>query len=124
MNKLIVYLLSIFGCKDNGQDEVPLDGTMRTRLVNMRLRRQRATIVPPVCKGNFLTKLHSVGSPLSLIRETSTKMKARWFFNDEKYLDDFLPQHNPFIASYYASMQLCARTGNALDQLLEAGAGR
>src|SRR3990167_8624404 len=100
MNKLIMYLLNIFGCKDDGQGEVPLDGTLRTRLVNMRLRRQRTTLLPAVCKGNFLTKLHSVGSPLSLIRQTSTRVKARWLLNDDRYVGEFLPEHNPLIASY------------------------
>lgn len=79
-------LLNTFFNKKNEKGELPLDSSGRSRLINMRVRRQRElACLSPGARRNLITRLHSAGSPLPVIRGMASKLKKSWLLHDAIY---------------------------------------
>ena len=113
------WLQSLF--RSGEQDtELPLDGTVRTRLINMRLRKDHASIrLNSPYNKNFLTKLHSAGSPLSTIRMTAVNLKQRWLRRDHIYNGECARVMSSTVADYRVELQVCQQLDNSFDRLLQ-----
>jgi hypothetical protein len=95
---------------------VKLDGSQRARLINMRVRRQLTIDVSVEPKVNFLTRLHSQGSPLFHARRVSYKAKAYWFNTyPEKLLEGEHVMKDVAIKACHEAMIHTYQTGSDLD---------
>lgn len=76
----IFQLFRLFGGQPGLCKESTLDGTHRTRLTSMRMRRDSAATEQMVKK---LTQAGKLAVPLKIQRETCEKVKAYLFSNDQ-----------------------------------------
>jgi len=119
MKDLISGIFGLFADNKEEQDELPLDGTARTRLVNMRVRKSK-TEESQALKNDLLTKLRRSQALLKEQRDSSAHVKTKWLMSERELLDETDALTIEALTKFYDTIHVTPDAGNTLEDMMKA----
>lgn len=116
---MILNFLGLFNRQKVDGQEVPLDGSQRARLTNMRVRRDSREERPAPACADLLTRLRRVGGGFSEQRQSNNRIRVQWILSEQSLFNDRV-MAGQAIANFQQSIQVSPDLGAALDRSTNA----